>query len=462
MTDKFKDGESMLPAATDKKSIKIKQPAGKTQVIINPPEKVDPQRGFQERFKTALQKHTVMMEKRTELVLQAKAARTHFPEESVKQVYIRGFKSLPLNSELTREQYAMNRVNSFIAGGAALVEDCDLLPIYERVGMKGTGGAMRPHIKREKSVYNGKTLYHVMDAKGNKKHSTTDEFAAKKHLAQKYHAYMKEEVEQVNELKSSTLMSYLNKVHDDSQKHRADPTKRKPEKASKSVMGFSRAFNKLETRKEEVVAEGYNDLGPEYGGAYVNGRSDDARMTAKLTRQAKAAAAKAGKTFSTSAEYRLWHKKQKPKKQGVAEEVELDEVSTDGYYKAAVKSRMNAAVKVASSMGKDKQAVTKLNARNAGMKRAENRTRDEMKKANSGPQRQSTGKEPTEAERRGYGQGRYMGDSVEHNDEAIVEAQSAAIRWQKALANAKKKREEEEARREANEKRALTPQKDKQ
>ena len=71
--------------------------------------------------------------------------------------------------------------------------------------------------------------------------------------------------------------------------------------------------------KPQDVEEGYNDLGPEYGGAYVNGRSDDARMTEKLTRQAKAAAAKAGKTFSTSAEYRLWHMKQKSKKQGVAE-----------------------------------------------------------------------------------------------------------------------------------------------
>lgn len=76
---------------------------------------------------------------------------------------------------------------------------------------------------------------------------------------------------------------------------------------------------------EQGVAEGYGD-GREYGGAYVNGRSDDARMTEKLTRQAKAAAAKAGKTFSTSAEYRLWHMKQKSKKQGVAESSDfLDE-----------------------------------------------------------------------------------------------------------------------------------------
>jgi hypothetical protein len=162
-------------------------------------------------------------------------------------------------------------------------------------------------------------------------------------------------------------------------------------------------------------------------------------------------------------------------------------------------------------MGQDKAAKTKLNARNAGLKRLSDRTSAEMKKANSGPQRQPVGKEPTEAERRGYGQGRYMGDSVEHDDEVVVEmdnrtpssdreeqrnnspeglakkdkeqqkrlrdtssemrkklhlpepkesvteAQSAAVRWQKALEAAKKKREEEAARNAENAKRALTP-----
>jgi len=140
------------------------------------------------------------------------------------------------------------------------------------------------------------------------------------------------------------------------------------------------------------------------------------------------------------------------------EEVEpIDEISTTGYHAAAVKSRQDAAVKVMSSMGQDKAAKTKLNARNAGLKRLSDRTSTEMKKANSGPQKQPVGKEPTEAERRGYGQGRYMGDSVEHDDETMVEAQSAAVRWQKALEAAKKKREEEERRNAENAKRALTP-----
>lgn len=110
------------------------------------------------------------------------------------------------------------------------------------------------------------------------------------------------------------------------------------------------------------------------------------------------------------------------------ENVELDEVSTDGYHKAAIKSRMDAAVKVTSSMGSDKQAVTKLNARNKGLKRLGDRTSAEMKKANSGPQKQTTpSKPPTEAERRGYGQGRYMGDSVESNGEVISEISSETL-----------------------------------
>lgn len=101
-------------------------------------------------------------------------------------------------------------------------------------------------------------------------------------------------------------------------------------------------------------------------------------------------------------------------KKGMSEEINsIDEISTDGYYTAAAKSRMNAAVKVASSMGQDKQAKTKLDARNRGMKRVEKRTQDDMKKANSGPQRPRPEKKVSDAEARGYGQGRYMGDSYE-------------------------------------------------
>lgn len=189
MTDKLKDQTSGMPAATDDgKKLTVKKTSGKTQVIINPPEKV--QRDANESFKQALSKHTVVLEKKIELVLQGKSQRSELPEETLRQVFIRGFKSLPLNTELTREQYAMNRVNSFMAGGAAMKEDFDLIPVMERLGMKGTGGARRPHIKREKSPYNGRTVFHVVDAKGRVKHSTGNEGEAKQHLATKYNSYM--------------------------------------------------------------------------------------------------------------------------------------------------------------------------------------------------------------------------------------------------------------------------------
>ena len=177
----------------DKKKIVVGKDGKKSQIILNPPEITSPA-PYKEAFLRALEKKRVVVEKKIEIVLNAKASQAHLPVDALEQVYIRGFKSLPLNSNLTREQYAMNRVNSFIAGGAAMVEDCDLLPIHEvlhtTVGLKGSGGAMRPHIKREKSPYNNKIVYHVVDAQGRVKHSTSDENEAKKHLATKYNSYM--------------------------------------------------------------------------------------------------------------------------------------------------------------------------------------------------------------------------------------------------------------------------------
>ncbi|NBX51799.1 hypothetical protein EBT25_18130 [bacterium] len=179
-------------------AIKSPKKGGKQNVIINPPEKVDPTRGFNEAFKKAYDRFVVTVEQKTAIVLQAKANKAHMPEEVIQQVFVRGYKDLPLNTTLTREQYAMNRVNSFLAFGEAFIHDCDLL---ERVGVKGTGGAMRPHIKREVSPYNGKTIYHVVDKQGRVKHSTTDEYGAKRHLAQKYNTYNEEVDQPVEEAK---------------------------------------------------------------------------------------------------------------------------------------------------------------------------------------------------------------------------------------------------------------------
>lgn len=177
----------------DKQSENSAVPKGKNSkksaVIINPPEK-GPLVNVNELFKSAIEKHTVAINNKTSIVLEAKATQAGLDADVVERVFVRGYKNLPLNSTLTREQYAMNRVNSFIAGGAAMEEDCDLLPIVERIGLKGTGGAMRPHIKRERSPYNNKITYHVVDSRGIIKHSTSDEFEARKHLAQKYRTYM--------------------------------------------------------------------------------------------------------------------------------------------------------------------------------------------------------------------------------------------------------------------------------
>lgn len=178
----------------------------------------------------------------------------------------------------------------------------------------------------------------------------------------------------------------------------------------------------------------------------------------KATQQVKELKPHTKGEYSGIAKRMLQRREKGLKMASTREEVEpIDEITTTGYHKAAVKSRMDAAVKVASSMGKDKAAKTKLDARNKGLNRLSDRTSAEMKKANSGPQKPREAKTPSDAEQRGYGQGRYMGDSVEHQDETMVEAQSAAVRWQKALEAAKKKREDEATRNAENAKRALTP-----
>jgi hypothetical protein len=66
--------------------------------------------------------------------------------------------------------------------------------------------------------------------------------------------------ETVNEVSDKTLTSYLTKVDADSRKSKMDPTKRPAHKANKSVMGFSRAFNKLDSRKPDgSMSEGLAD-----------------------------------------------------------------------------------------------------------------------------------------------------------------------------------------------------------
>lgn len=173
--------------------------SGANKIVINPPEK-KVKGAFNEAFLASVLRR--MIDEKTQIVLQAKAARAELPEQVLYKVFVRGLNEHKTSqTNHTESQYAMNRVNSFLAGGAALREDFDLIPVMERVGMKGTGGAMRPHIKREKSPFNNKVIFYVLDSKGHVKFSTQDELAAKKHLATKYNSYMEGFIPEAKKMK---------------------------------------------------------------------------------------------------------------------------------------------------------------------------------------------------------------------------------------------------------------------
>jgi predicted RNA-binding protein with EMAP domain len=120
------------------------------------------------------------------------------------------------------------------------------------------------------------------------------------------------------------------------------------------------------------------------------------------------------------------------------EEVEsIDEISkelTHSYFKKAY----------AQKYKNEPSKPTKLQMknRNKGMAKATKRLTNRLELPK--------GTDPSEG-------GKYTADSVEHDNATMVEAQSAAVRWQKALEATKKKREEEEKRNAENAKRALTP-----
>jgi hypothetical protein len=122
------------------------------------------------------------------------------------------------------------------------------------------------------------------------------------------------------------------------------------------------------------------------------------------------------------------------KEEYTEEEVEqIVEITTTGYHKAAIKSRQDAAVKVMSSMGQDKAAKTKLDARNRGLKRLGDRTSAEMKKANSGPQKPvhhpASSMSSPQAYYASKKPGEYTGDSVQYSDDTnvISEISSATL-----------------------------------
>lgn len=173
-----------------KKKDKPEQPTGKANniIVLNPPEKVPP-RSVNERVSLFFQKRYQSLAEKNYLVIQAKAEKAQIEESILQTVFQRGLSSYTARPELTREQYAMNRVNSFIAGGIALIEDSDLLPIHEAV----MGGAARPHILRVKNPYGAGASFHVVDNRGNVVHTVNSENEARVHLARNYQKYVKEE-----------------------------------------------------------------------------------------------------------------------------------------------------------------------------------------------------------------------------------------------------------------------------
>lgn len=115
---------------------------------------------------------------------------------------------------------------------------------------------------------------------------------------------IKEELTKIKEVSDTTLVNYLTKVDADSRKHPADPTKRSPEKASKSVAGFSRAFNKLDARKEQGVAEGSEDLRAKLDlyneKAFEAGHRHDDQAWRKYTKLAKQIADQLGLKYKVT------------------------------------------------------------------------------------------------------------------------------------------------------------------
>jgi len=104
-----------------------------------------------------------------------------------------------------------------------------------------------------------------------------------------------EEVEQIDELSKDTLMSYINKVSADSQKHPQDPTKRSREKANRSVAGFAKAYNKLTKNEEAELDENVdheyleqvladNDINSKVMGNTVHVDHDDVEKAQELVK----------------------------------------------------------------------------------------------------------------------------------------------------------------------------------
>lgn len=84
-----------------------------------------------------------------DISLEKKSILNNIPLDILKEVFHRGIQSWTKDSKFTPEQFAFNRVNSFISGGFARKLDEDLSKAcwkgYEAIGMKKKKGKMVPN-----------------------------------------------------------------------------------------------------------------------------------------------------------------------------------------------------------------------------------------------------------------------------------------------------------------------------
>ena len=190
-------------------------------------------------------------------------------------------------------------------------------------------------------------------------------------------------------------------------------------KITKAEDYISSAANYMRSEmNEEVVAKGLSEMDKSQTPPGRDGSNDSNAGKKEYTAKATTA-----KKVAKDAEKIL--NKELNKKQGVAEEVKLDEISAEtqaAYSKASHKDRMTQAVKVIGSSGHDKEAAQKLKVRNAGLKRISDRIHAKTPKVTPAPKPNT----PV-ANDYGYGKGRYMGDSVELQGNKIDELSPATL-----------------------------------
>lgn len=174
-----------------------------------------------------------------------KAKKSGIEEEILGEVYDRGLDSWDEGSNMTREQYAFARVNSYISGGKAYHEDSDLHearsddPEYDKALKRQKKGlppakskspykkdpywAKRKNYVEETEIdemtdkklldYIGKAGKQYMAGENKKKRIKGIDLAA--HKIAKHAGGVKEEVEELDEISDKTKMSYYTKAISD-------------------------------------------------------------------------------------------------------------------------------------------------------------------------------------------------------------------------------------------------------